>query len=156
MLTSSCSQAHRDLLFPYSPVVESFSSVGVSPVVFPLFSHLMSRFTCLDSCFCSLANHHLYLIARDLSSHCEWKFSPLFIDHCCRLRRDFNGIVSCCRLRFASVLLRSCFATFCSCREVVRPCLAAPCFCRGVVRLCFAVFCFRRGVVRLCRPLLLS
>ena len=100
-LTSSCSQAHRDLLFPYSPVVKSFSPISVPPVIFPLFSHLMSRFTCLDSCFCSLANDHLYLIARDLSSQCEWKFFALFIDHCCRLRRDFNGIVSCCRLRFA-------------------------------------------------------
>ena len=119
--------------------------IDVSPVVFPLFSHLMSRFTCLDSCFCSLVNDHLDLI-------CGGSLFPLQNGKCppCSLIivvvfvRDFNDIISCCRLRFASDLLRSCFAAVCFCREVVRPCFAALCFCREVVRL------------RLCYPLFLS
>ena len=35
----------------------------------------MSCHTCLDSCFCSLANDHLNFIPPDFSSKCEWKFT---------------------------------------------------------------------------------
>ena len=137
------------LMFPSSPcsrlyriVLPSWCFSNSFPIVLP--SHV------LDSCFCSLADDHLNFIARDLSSHCEWKVSSLLIDHCCRLRRDFNGIFSCCRLRFASAFLCSCLVVPCFSSEVIRPCVAVLSFSCEVIRLCLVALCFRREIVRLC------
>ena len=140
VLTSSCSQAHRDLLFPYCPAVKSFSPIGVSPIVFPLFSHFESCHTCLESCVV-LGLTIILTSFRGISLHnvngnslpCSLTIVVFFV-----VISMVSSLVAASDLLLFSS--RFCLAALCFCCEIVRPCLAALCLCREVLRVVI-IFC---------------